>query len=201
MASGAAHSMTRAPSPSTRCRQTGRGDPASRCLLQLGGEWRGMKGRYDYRDQVEFDMLFLVPGAPTETSRARQMGARPDGDQVGAYANLRVDILRSVTAEVGVRWDKETLSPDHNDQVSPRLSLLFAPGERIPGARQLGPLLSDTGGERAADFGRRESNSCRPSVPIIWSPASSIGIRMAWACASRPTARSTGRSARASRIC
>jgi hypothetical protein len=41
-----------------------------------------MKGRYDYSDEAEFDVLFLAPGAPTETSRARQLSARPDGDQV-----------------------------------------------------------------------------------------------------------------------
>ncbi len=100
-------------------------------LLQLGGEWRVMKGRYDYEDQVEFDMLFLAPGAATETSRARQLSARPDGDQVGAYANLRFDVPGGLTAEVGARWDKETLSPEHNDQVSPRLSVLYAPGEQF----------------------------------------------------------------------
>lgn len=100
-------------------------------LLQVGGEWRAMSGRYDYSDQVEFDMRFLVPGAPTETSRTRQLSARPDGDQLGVYANLRFDLVRSLTAEAGVRWDKDTLSPDYNDQISPRLSVLFAPGERF----------------------------------------------------------------------
>ena len=99
--------------------------------LELGAEWRGMRGRYDYRDQVEFDVLFLVPGAATETTRTRQLSARPDGHQLGAYANLRLEILRDLTAEVGVRWDQETLSSERNDQVSPRLSLLFTPGERL----------------------------------------------------------------------
>jgi outer membrane cobalamin receptor len=100
-------------------------------LLQLGAEWRGMKGRYDYSDEAEFDVLFLAPGAPTETSRARQLSARPDGDQVSAYTNLRFEILPGLTADVGARWDKEALSPEHNDQVSPRLSVLFSPSERF----------------------------------------------------------------------
>jgi outer membrane cobalamin receptor len=90
-----------------------------------------MRGRYDYRDAAEFDVLFLVPGATTETSRTRQLSARPDGDQMSAYANLRFEILRGLTADVGARWDKETLSPERNDQVSPRLSILFAPGEHV----------------------------------------------------------------------
>jgi outer membrane receptor protein involved in Fe transport len=100
-------------------------------LLELGAEWRGMEGRYDYSDQAEFDILFLVPGATTETSRTRQLSSRPDGDQFGVYANLRLEILRELTAEVGARWDKETLSPESNDQVSPRVSVLFSPGERL----------------------------------------------------------------------
>jgi outer membrane receptor for ferrienterochelin and colicin len=104
---------------------------SDKVLLQLGGEWRGMDGRYDYRDQVEFDVLFLTPGAPTETSRVRQLSARPDGDQWNAYANLRFEIFHDLTADVGARWDKETLSPDRNDQISPRLSLLYALGDHI----------------------------------------------------------------------
>jgi outer membrane receptor protein involved in Fe transport len=100
-------------------------------LLQLGGEWRGMSGRYDYSDEAEFDVLFLTPGAPTETTRTRQLSARPDGDQWSAYANLRFELVRDLTADIGARWDKETLSTERNDQVSPRLSVLYALGEHF----------------------------------------------------------------------
>lgn len=99
-------------------------------LLQFGGEWRGMRGRYDYRDEAEFDVLFLTPGASLEPSRSRQLSARPDGDQFAAYANVRMELLDHLTADVGVRWDKEALSTEGNDQVSPRLSLLYSMGER-----------------------------------------------------------------------
>ncbi len=99
-------------------------------LLQLGGEWRRMSGRYDYRDQVAFEVLFLTPGASSEPSRSRQLSARPDGDQFSAYANLRVETFGNLTADVGARWDKETLSIERNDQFSPRLSLLYTFGER-----------------------------------------------------------------------
>lgn len=99
-------------------------------LLQFGGEWRAMKGRYDYSDQVEFDVLFLTPGAALEPVRTRQLSARPDGDQFGSYANLRVGAFAGLTADVGLRWDKETLSTDNDDQFSPRLSLLYSFGEK-----------------------------------------------------------------------
>jgi outer membrane receptor protein involved in Fe transport len=39
--------------------------------------------------------------------------------------NFRFDVLPSVTAEAGLCWDKETLSADNDDQIGPRLSLLY----------------------------------------------------------------------------
>lgn len=103
---------------------------APRALLQFGGEWRGMRGNYDYSDDVEFDVLFLTEGAATETSRTSFRKVRADGDQYGGYANLRVEASSALTADVGLRWDQQTLTSDNNDQVSPRLSLLYALGER-----------------------------------------------------------------------
>lgn len=103
---------------------------APRTLLQFGGEWRGMRGNYDYSDEVEFDVLFLTAGASTETSRARFRQVRAAGDQYGAYSNLRVEASGELTADVGLRWDRQTLTAHDNDQVSPRLSLLYALGER-----------------------------------------------------------------------
>jgi len=103
---------------------------AENVLLQLGGEWRGMRGQYDYSDQAEFDVLFLTPGASLEPSRSRQLSTNPQGDQFGAYTNLRVQTAWNTTIDAGVRWDKESLSEEENDQLSPRLSLLYSVGER-----------------------------------------------------------------------
>jgi outer membrane receptor protein involved in Fe transport len=99
-------------------------------LLQFGGEWRGMQGRYDYQDEAEFDLLFDTPGAPQETERERNISLRPDGDHYALYANLRVEPTSRLTADAGLRWDRETLTPDPSDQLSPRLSLLYSLGER-----------------------------------------------------------------------
>jgi TonB dependent receptor len=97
-----------------------------RMLLQFGGEWHTMRGRYDYRDAVEFDVLFDLPGAAQESERTRSLSARPEGDHVGAYANLRFEPLPSLMADAGVRWDRETLSPEPDAQLSPRISLLYS---------------------------------------------------------------------------
>lgn len=103
---------------------------AGNALLQFGGEWRGMRGRYDYRDEAEFDVLFATPGASAEPDRERNSSVRPSGDQYAAYANLRLEAPGDLTADVGVRWEQETLSAGNNDQVSPRLGLLYPLGER-----------------------------------------------------------------------
>jgi outer membrane receptor protein involved in Fe transport len=100
-----------------------------RLMLQVGGEFRTADGEYDYRDEAEFDVLFLTPGAPPEPTRTRMLSADPNGEHYAAYTNLRFDLLDAVTAEAGLRWDKETLSPENDDQISPRLGLLYRLGD------------------------------------------------------------------------
>ena len=94
--------------------------------LEAGVGWRGMRGRYAYQDAASFDLLFLTPGAPTGIARARDLAVAARGDQYGAYVNWRVQPARSLTGNIGLRWDKETLSGDNADQLSPRLSLMWA---------------------------------------------------------------------------
>ena len=99
-------------------------------LLQFGGEWRDMHGRYDYRDEAQFDLVFDTPGASQDTERERNIALRPEGDHVGLFTNLRIEPNQRLTADLGLRWDRDTLSPDASDQFSPRLSLLYALGDR-----------------------------------------------------------------------
>ncbi len=97
-------------------------------LAEFGAEWRSMEGRYDYRDEVAFDLLVLAPGSMLESERTRELGARPVGDHYGAYASLRLGPFRNVVADAGLRWDRDTLSPGDGDEWSPRLSLLYLLG-------------------------------------------------------------------------
>lgn len=101
----------------------------SRARLQAGLEWRGMRGRYDYVDEAEFDLLFLVPGAPDAPARTRAVSVRPEGAQAGAFVNLRLEPLASLVADLGLRWDRETLSERGSDDLSPRIGLLWSVGE------------------------------------------------------------------------
>jgi outer membrane receptor protein involved in Fe transport len=98
--------------------------------LAFGAEWRHMDGRYDYDDHADFDVLFLTPGAPQEASRERSLSATPSGDQIGAYASVRAELTSAVVADVGLRWDRQTLSEHGEDSLSPRASLLWLLDDR-----------------------------------------------------------------------
>ena len=97
--------------------------PGSR--FEAGLEWRATDGRYDYADQAEFELLFLFPGAPQEPTRERQLSVDADGHHYAAYVNWRLQATQALTADLGLRWDKETLSPRGSDDLSPRLGLLW----------------------------------------------------------------------------
>jgi hypothetical protein len=100
-------------------------------LLQFGGELRDMRGRYDYHDEADFDLLFDVPGASADTTRTRNIGVRPKGNHYALYANARVGRPQALVADLGLRWDRDTLAPDSSDQISPRISMLHAFGDRL----------------------------------------------------------------------
>lgn len=99
--------------------------------LLFGGELRDMRGRYDYSDEAEFDLLFDVPGASADMTRTRKVSVRPSGNHYALYANARVGTPQALVADLGLRWDRDTLAPDSSDQVSPRISVLHAFGGRF----------------------------------------------------------------------
>jgi outer membrane receptor protein involved in Fe transport len=103
--------------------------PGARSVLQAGAEWRQMSGTYRYTDDVEFDLLFLTPGAPTRASRSRSILVRPSGHQAAAYINWRFEPTATLTTDLGLRWDRETLAAQDGSQTSPRAVLMWRPRE------------------------------------------------------------------------
>ena len=99
-------------------------------LVQFGGTISEMRGRYSYQDSVSFDVLFDVPGAPSETSRSRNVQVTPTGNQYSLYGSIRYSPTARLTADFGLRWDKQTLDPDHTDTLGPRVGLRYRLGER-----------------------------------------------------------------------
>ena len=99
--------------------------PSERLLFQFGGSLSRVEGRYDYRDEVTFDLLFDVPGAPTATDRTRDIQVSPGGDQYALYASVRYSPTPLLAADFGLRWDKQTLDPARTDTVGPRLGFRY----------------------------------------------------------------------------
>ena len=98
---------------------------SDRSRVEAGLEWRSAAGRYDYSDRASFDLLFLTPGAPQEPTRTRAARVRATGDHFAAYATWRLNLTDAMVADLGLRWDRETLSADSSDRLGPRVGALW----------------------------------------------------------------------------
>jgi outer membrane receptor protein involved in Fe transport len=55
---------------------------------------------------------------------------RPRGDQAGAYVNWRYEPIPAIATDLGLRWDRATLSDLDSSEWSPRAVLMWRPGEK-----------------------------------------------------------------------
>lgn len=99
--------------------------PHDKLMLRFGGTLRRMQGRYRYRDNVAFAVLFDAAGAPVDLSRSRAIDAAPRGRQYAVYSTLRYSPSARVTADFGLRWDKQTLDVGHSGTLSPRFGMRY----------------------------------------------------------------------------
>ena len=103
---------------------------SDRWLLEFGAESGYQDGSYDYMDEADFDVLFLTPGAATDPERRIEVHVDPDGSYYGAYANGRVGLTDRLTFDLGLRWDRQTLTDDNEDLFSPRIGAVYSLGDR-----------------------------------------------------------------------
>jgi hypothetical protein len=97
--------------------------PRSSLKWGTGAKW--MSADYEYSSHSE-GIASLFGGASPAADRS--MILSPSGASYDAFLTHRVQWTPALTVETGVRWDAQTLQGEH--QISPRLNLLFAPGER-----------------------------------------------------------------------
>jgi len=86
-------------------------------VLKAGIDVRRLQADYRYTT-----LLFESP----EESVALRLA--PKGTHLAAYAAVRVQLTARLTTEVGLRWDSQTVTGDH--QISPRLNAVWRPTER-----------------------------------------------------------------------
>ncbi len=103
-----------------------------RSSLKWGASARRVAAEYDYRSHVEYGDPAAggVPpaGADPPAAMDRVLALAPSGSELGAYVAERLRVLAPLTLEMGLRWDRRTLTAE--DQLSPRLNLLYALGPR-----------------------------------------------------------------------
>ena len=100
-------------------------------LVQFGGLFGRMTGRYRYSDEVAFDVLVDFPGAPRMFERARDFRMDPAGNRSELYGSLRVLPTDRLAVQFGLRWDRQTLSPGREGTLAPRLGLRYRFAERL----------------------------------------------------------------------
>ncbi len=100
---------------------------SERLLTKWGFDARDLDADYEYVSHLEIDdPIFTPAGAPLVVDRG--IVSRPSGSRLGAYAAVKARLLPSLTAEAGLRWEKQTYADD--SQLDPRVNLVWAAGER-----------------------------------------------------------------------
>lgn len=115
---------------SVQLKQDWRFVPAEQFIARWGFDFRLVDARYRYHSSLEFFADDLLAQAVGRTGRDLDLALAPDGNQVGIYLSNRWRFAPRLSAEVGLRWDRQTyLGDKHDEQVSPRLSLLYEPND------------------------------------------------------------------------
>jgi outer membrane receptor protein involved in Fe transport len=102
---------------------------ADRWSVRFGGLSGRMRGRYDYQDSVEFDVV-LAASPVQELARERSVHLAPHGNQQALYGSVRWQPIESLDLDFGARWDRQTLDPSRSSSFGPRLGIRYRLGER-----------------------------------------------------------------------
>ncbi|MBW7930089.1 MAG: TonB-dependent receptor [Gammaproteobacteria bacterium] len=107
-----------------------------RLYTRFGGEARESHGRYRYRSNLVREPDWPFPGDPG-VSMTRDLAPEPESHQFAAYVSSRVWLGAGLSAELGLRWDKQVYDDDSGPrEVSPRINLMYelSPATRLRAA-------------------------------------------------------------------
>jgi len=99
---------------------------SDRQLLSWGIDLRQLSASFAYSSAAQLNG-FSAAFEDVPPSTARDIATSPDGQAYGLFVSDRWTIGERLTAEAGLRWDKQTYLPTENgeSQLSPRLSVLY----------------------------------------------------------------------------
>jgi TonB dependent receptor-like, beta-barrel/Carboxypeptidase regulatory-like domain len=113
----------------TGVKQAWRYQPSERHLLAAGFEAERLDARFDYASAAQWFGLLATLGGAAPPPRELALDAK--GSSVGAFVSDRIRFGERWIAELGLRWDRQRFTPgDDNEQLSPRLSVLYRVGSR-----------------------------------------------------------------------
>jgi hypothetical protein len=104
-------------------------DAAADWLVTFGAAFDRARGRYDYEDEVVFELLFAAPGVPAARRRARDIEVAAEGERRSLYGTVRYRPAPRVTLDLGLRWDEQTLDPEPSGALTPRVGLRYGIAE------------------------------------------------------------------------
>lgn len=90
--------------------------------FEIGFEARRYRSRFDYRNDLEQVFELSSPELPPRNRLTRFVGTA-EGDHLGAFVTDRVTVTGPLTLELGLRYDRHTLTDE--TLVSPRLNLAW----------------------------------------------------------------------------
>jgi hypothetical protein len=99
-------------------------DLTRRALVRFGADVRRGSASYDYLNRV-FDETLMPDGTVTGSWDTTAIRTSPDGTRLGAYVAPRVRLARSLTTEVGLRYDRASYAGDA--VLSPRVNVAWQP--------------------------------------------------------------------------
>jgi hypothetical protein len=97
---------------------------AGRWLHRFGLDVRSLRASYDYTSHVVFQPDYPFPGSPAQETD-RQLSPSPSGQHYAVYASSRLRVTDDLTAELGLRWDRQTYSGESDNQPAPRANLVW----------------------------------------------------------------------------
>jgi hypothetical protein len=95
-------------------------DAGERVAMTFGGTVARTNGRYDYRDDARFDVLFDAAGTAETAVRSRSIETRPEGEHLSVYASVVHRPVPRLTIDLGLRREAQRLDSRERRAVDPR---------------------------------------------------------------------------------
>lgn len=100
-------------------------DAAERLAVRFGAAAARMEGRYDYQDDVRFDLLFDARGTPETAVQSRSIEARPSSEHLSLYGSVLYRPVPRLTLDLGLRGDRQRLDGRVRRALDPRVGAGF----------------------------------------------------------------------------